>query len=732
MNVTNQPITCDVVLPHPMDGWLMNLYDARGQNVSLERPIRFDIPFPQQFAPLVVKPGETIALTEDLVSKTDQSSDSKVAGPNLKPPAIYIAADDAAAAAVSGDVPSSIQLVSSGGQYVAIFEIAVIRKDIPGMRLNIESGQVPFTVAGKPFAHEPKADELLNEMRRRDQLLANRTLTVHQIWNEQVTPRALASEYRRNAIRLSGTDPGMPEGLPDDYVQPHRVPYLWSSTSAGPTVKRLDDLEPSVHPDYRPALEARDDHPDPWVYLLPLGIGFADQIKSITSLEVNESGYVLEGLLERESAVIDGRSNSFRLVLDQDLIIRRAELKYHVYDILVTTTGAVVLEGLRKTAVTGELKKFYVRNQGEPLGERLGIAERFVYEVQDPNEPEHAKKQLPEATQTEGATERQTAELEAAAKVLRQIDWTQFFNPTDQVEAAMKLLEQSQDDDAANRLVLSLVNHRYIEGMNATRLIGFRILMGRAEGSTIQFLQAQERIATNELDKARLKELIGSLERRIIRPAQPQPKVDSPKLDSTKTTDSTPAAVVYGESISLASISKPETPGVTEDANAQEKYRASRLAERVSAAVIKRYREREGVQVTPELAETLADSVSRTHPTREQLPEYGEEERFLMSYGMQYASLQDWLVTKSLYEKYGGRVGIGSLGLWLAFDARNRLIREAFDQGDIKIEDPQLTAAFWEAANNSNFADAYPKGEDLKRLLSAPPHVRAIEESGKK
>ncbi len=138
------------------------------------------------------------------------------------------------------------------------------------------------------------------------------------------------------------------------------------------------------------------------------------------------------------------------------------------------------------------------------------------------------------------------------------------------------------------------------------------------------------------------------------------------------------------------------------------------------------------MQVTPELAETLAASVSKTHPTREQLPEYGEEERFLMSYGMQYASLQDWLVTKSLYEKYGGRVGIGSLGLWLAFDARNRLIREAFDQGDIKIEDPQLTAAFWEAANNSNFADAYPKGEDLKRLLSAPPHVRAIEESGKK
>jgi hypothetical protein len=88
---------------------------------------------------------------------------------------------------------------------------------------------------------------------------------------------------------------------------------------------------------------------------------------------------------------------------------------------------------------------------------------------------------------------------------------------------------------------------------------------------------------------------------------------------------------------------------------------------------------------------------------------------------MMRGSLMDWLVCKSLYEKYGGRVGMGSLGLWIAVDGRNELMREYLKKGSIVISDAALEKAFWKAANKPNFADAYPKGDQLKHLMSNPP-----------
>ena len=83
----------------------------------------------------------------------------------------------------------------------------------------------------------------------------------------------------------------------------------------------------------------------------------------------------------------------------------------------------------------------------------------------------------------------------------------------------------------------------------------------------------------------------------------------------------------------------------------------------------------------------------------------------------------DWKVCKSLYEKYGGRVGIGSLGAWTAFDGQNALLREHYKAGDIKFHDAEMEKAFWEHTTIKNFADAYPTGERLKRLLATPPYM---------
>ena len=90
----------------------------------------------------------------------------------------------------------------------------------------------------------------------------------------------------------------------------------------------------------------------------------------------------------------------------------------------------------------------------------------------------------------------------------------------------------------------------------------------------------------------------------------------------------------------------------------------------------------------------------------------------------QRGSSMDWKVCKSLYEKYGGRVGIGSLGAWTAFDGQNALLREHYKAGDIKFHDAEMEKAFWEHTMINNFADAYPTGEQLQRLLATPPYVR--------
>ena len=95
-----------------------------------------------------------------------------------------------------------------------------------------------------------------------------------------------------------------------------------------------------------------------------------------------------------------------------------------------------------------------------------------------------------------------------------------------------------------------------------------------------------------------------------------------------------------------------------------------------------------------------------------------------MSFGWQHASLTDWVLTKSLYERYGGRVGYGSLGLWLAADGRNQLIKDYQKSGEIRIDDAGIAQALWKEATKPNFADVYPKGEHLKRLLAHPPHLR--------
>ena len=66
---------------------------------------------------------------------------------------------------------------------------------------------------------------------------------------------------------------------------------------------------------------------------------------------------------------------------------------------------------------------------------------------------------------------------------------------------------------------------------------------------------------------------------------------------------------------------------------------------------------------------------------------------------------------------------MGSLGAWIAFDGQNALLHEHYKAGDIKFHHAEMEKAFWEQTKNKNFADTYPTGERLKRLLATPPYM---------
>jgi hypothetical protein len=110
-------------------------------------------------------------------------------------------------------------------------------------------------------------------------------------------------------------------------------------------------------------------------------------------------------------------------------------------------------------------------------------------------------------------------------------------------------------------------------------------------------------------------------------------------------------------------------------------YRGVRVYGAVWREVLPKYTEREKISVTKEDMDGIAASVDRRLKSSPELLKgttFTPKERKGVMVAWQRGSLMDWKVCKSLYEKYGGRVGIGSLGAWTAFDGQNALLREHY------------------------------------------------------
>jgi beta-lactamase regulating signal transducer with metallopeptidase domain len=139
-NVTDHPIECSVVLPHPQDGWLFNVEDQPGHTIMLQRPMRFSSPFPQQYIQLKLAPGEITALTGE-----QDKQDGKPSRPRAKFEVAKTKIDEQS----WSDYTIKGRLVTLGGQYSAIFDVTLLRPEIPALRLELDTGNVPFKVVDR-------------------------------------------------------------------------------------------------------------------------------------------------------------------------------------------------------------------------------------------------------------------------------------------------------------------------------------------------------------------------------------------------------------------------------------------------------------------------------------------------------------------------------------------------------------------------------------------------------
>lgn len=193
-------------------------------------------------------------------------------------------------------------------------------------------------------------------------------------------------------------------------------------------------------------------------------------------------------------------------------------------------------------------------------------------------------------------------------------------------------------------------------------------------------------------------------------------------------------ATVFGEPLYFEAITPAEAEVKRKELPlaAFEKWlidsQSARLYDFVWAAVRTRYIEREKIGISDEDFTALEKFVARQMISARGLPDespFPSSEYKGIAVALARASLIDWKVCKSLYEQHGGRVGIGSLGAWTALDGQHRLLCDHFKRHDFQFHNEEIELAFWRYSTRTNFADAYPAGEELNRLLATPPYLRA-------
>ncbi|HUG20713.1 MAG TPA: hypothetical protein VMM56_17120, partial [Planctomycetaceae bacterium] len=140
-NLTRTPIEIDVLLPHPNDGWLLNVENDRGEHAMLQRtPISSF--WPEQSYRLTLAPGETIPITG--AERTVNFGPT-----NVKHATFGIAKEKPSEGFWNGGI-----LITNGGRYQAKLTMSFKRVDMPGLRLRVDAVAAPFRVNGPLLEQE--------------------------------------------------------------------------------------------------------------------------------------------------------------------------------------------------------------------------------------------------------------------------------------------------------------------------------------------------------------------------------------------------------------------------------------------------------------------------------------------------------------------------------------------------------------------------------------------------
>jgi len=197
-NVTRNPVEVRVFLPHPMDGWLINIENPQGDHVQMERTF-IDIPSPERSFSLKVAAGETLPLTGvkyNLNGGFSEIKNSSFSIERNKP---------------EGNFRPGGALVSQGGEYRAIHTVSMKRDDIPGVRLAIDSGRSTFEVNGPEL--KPKTSVKENEQNSSE----NGEAAI-RLWKARLVDGMTGKPLPGIAVRVKGSVTGKAEPQPIELV----------------------------------------------------------------------------------------------------------------------------------------------------------------------------------------------------------------------------------------------------------------------------------------------------------------------------------------------------------------------------------------------------------------------------------------------------------------------------------------------------------------------------------
>jgi hypothetical protein len=144
-NVTSQPIECSVALPYISQGWLFSVMDSNGSAIELDGPFPLiHSPFPERrVIPFTLAPGEVSPITVDELPLRSRPSFA-----TSRTTQRYLTWPSGADLAGSTTWPkySIYSLMTQGGAYSATFHVTLIRPELLNLRLELDSGSVPFYV----------------------------------------------------------------------------------------------------------------------------------------------------------------------------------------------------------------------------------------------------------------------------------------------------------------------------------------------------------------------------------------------------------------------------------------------------------------------------------------------------------------------------------------------------------------------------------------------------------